>query len=256
MKNQSFHQRKIRIQETPSQDFGQLKARTVNALGKLGEQKFSSDPGGYTLENWTKGLNLLLDDFEEKAGSERLTPGYLARRRELDDRLSKPVSTSGIDDEMSQLRTGMSGIESKLDAERARITTRISELKAEQASCSGELEKERRQRSVIPAQEKADSFLTRLFGRSKGEAKDSGNRIRELETKSTTLTNEALEQQKKLNAVDDRSPGSPFAGDWNQLESMQTKLDELEKERLEKVQLVKERVEATGSMADAISRIT
>ena len=74
MKNRSFHQRKIRIQETPKLDFDQLKARTITALNKLGQQTFSPEPGGYALENWTRGVKILLDEFEEKAGAARVSP--------------------------------------------------------------------------------------------------------------------------------------------------------------------------------------
>ena len=64
-------------------DYNQLKTRTIIALDKLGHQKFSSEPGGYSLENWMKGVNLLLDDFEEKMGAARLPSAYAERRREL-----------------------------------------------------------------------------------------------------------------------------------------------------------------------------
>ena len=256
MKNQSFHQRKIRIQETPKLDFEQLRTRTVNALNKLGQQKFSPEPGGYALENWIKGVDVLLDEFEEKVGAARLTPEYLASRHGLKDRLSKPVSTSSIDEESARLRASMIEIEGKVEAERVQTGSKISGLKAEQARCAADLERERRQTADSLEIPNANSFFSRLLGRSRAPANDPESRISELEMRLAALTNELLAQQQLLKKIDLRSPESQFAEDWKKLDSMQTRLNELETERLDKVQLVKERVELTGSIADAISRIT
>jgi hypothetical protein len=255
MKNQSFHQRKIRIQETPKLDFDQLKARTINALNKLGQQKFSTELGGYALDNWIKGVNVLLDEFEEKAGETKLSPEYLASRHELNERLSKPVPVSSIDGDLSQLRANVSKIESKIESERVLIVSRISELKTTQARCSDELERERRRVTDSAPVQGPDSLFNRLLGRNKAPTKIPESRIQELESKLASLSNEVLEQQKQLNLIDLRSPESRFAEEWNQLGSMQTRLEELEKERSDKVQLVKERAEVTGLVADAISRI-
>jgi len=255
MKNQSFHQRKIRIQETPALDFDQLKARTINALNKLGQQKFSTEPGGYALENWTKGMNVLLDEFEKSAGASRLSPEYLASRHELTELLSRPVHLESIDEDISELRANMSDIENEIGAERALIVSKISELKAAQARYSGELERERRRDADAAAAQSSDSFFDRLLGRSKTQAKTPESRIEELESKLAPLPNEVLEQQKQLKMIDLRSPESRFAEEWNKLDSMQTRLKEMEQERLDRVQLVDERAEVTGSIAGAISRI-
>jgi len=255
MKNQPFHQRKIRIQEPPKLDFDQLKARTINALNKLGQQKFSTEPGGYTLDNWMRGVNVLLDEFEQKAGAARLSPEYLASRRELNECLSKPVSVSSIDEDMSKLNADISDIEGKIATERALIVSKISENKAEQARCSSELERERRRVADATSVQTTDSFFNRLIGRSKAPTKDPESRIRELESKLAALTEEVAEQKKLLNMIDLRSPESRFAEQWDRLESMQNRLEELEKERSDRIQLVKERAEVTGSVAGAISRV-
>jgi chromosome segregation ATPase len=254
MKNQSFHQRKIRIQETPNLDFDQLKARTINALHKLGQQTFSPEPGGYALENWIRGVNVLLDEFEEKAGAARISPEYLASRHNLNDRLSEPIPTSSIDEDISKLRSDMSHIEEKIEAERAPMVSRISELKAMQAECSRDLERERKRVADAPVEQNNNSLFTRLFAKNR-TTKNQENKIPELESKLSTLTSEALEHQKQLKMIDLHLPESRLAEAWKQLESMQTRLDELEKERVERTQLVKERAEATGSIADAIARI-
>ena len=255
MKNQPFHQRKIRIHEAPKPDFDQLKARTINALNKLGQQKFSTEPGGYSLENWARVVNVLLDEFEESAGTARLSPEYLTSRHDLSDLLSKPVLVTPIDEDVSKLRANMSEIESKIGTERDLIASRISELKAEQAKYSGELDRERRRDADAVTSQSSDSLFNRLLGRSKAQTKSPGSRVDELESKLALLPNEVLEQQKQLRMIDLRSPGSRFAEEWSRLDSMQTRLKELEQERLDRIQLVKERAEVTGSVAGAISRI-
>lgn len=255
MKNQSFHRRKIRIQEEPKLDFDQLKARTINALNKLGQQKFSTEPGGYALENWVRGINVLLDEFEEKAGAARLSPQYLAGRRDLNARLSRPVAVSEIDEEIAGLREGISGIERKVDTERAMLASKISELQAKETTLSGELERERRRVAAATAAKSTNSFMSRLFGR-RAPKEDPGNRIGELESDLAALTSEILDLQRQVKMIDRRSAESQLAEEWGRLDSMQTKLSELEAERLERAHLVRERAEVTGSMVDAISRMT
>ena len=255
MKNQPFHQRKIKLQEAPKLDFDQLRARTINALNKLGQQKFSTEPGGYALENWTKGLNVLLDEFEEKAGTARLSSEYLTSRRELTGRLASPTSTASTDEEMLKLRANISDIEDKIDAERTRLASRISELKAAQEKCTGELQQERVLAAVGPSEQSPGSIVSRLLGRRKAQIKSPESRIRELETKQANLQKESLEQQKQLKRINFHSPESRFSEEWSQAESLRAKLSELEKEKSEKVQLVKEREQMTALIAESISRI-
>jgi len=200
-------------------------------------------------------VNVLLDEFEEKVGTTRLSPEYLERRHELNVLLSKPVSTSSIDEDISELRANTSQIESRIEAERALIVSRISELKAEQIRFSGELQLEQRRVADATAVQGTDSLFNRLFGRSKAPTNDPESRIKEIESELSILPNRVLEQQKQLKMIDLRSPQSRFAEEWNKLESMQAQLNELEKERLDRTQMVKERVEVTGSIADAISRM-
>jgi hypothetical protein len=257
MKNRPFHQRKIRIQETPELDYNQLKSRTIIALEKLGQQKFSAESGGYSLENWIRGVNVLLNEFEEKMGEGRLSSEYIERRRELSDRLSKPISTSSIDKNISEIRQTMADVEGRIEAGRARIASRLVELKDEQARFSTDLEREQRRIAGLATEPRQDSFFKRLFvGNSKAPAKNSEAQIKEIESKLSALPDAILEQQKLLKSVDTRSPESPLAEEWKMLDSLQTRLQALESERLESVQLVKEREETTASVARAISRMT
>lgn len=255
MKNRSFHQRKIRMPETPKLDFDQLKSRTIIALNKLGQQKLSAEPGGYALENWARGVNILLDEFEEKMGEERLSSDYVTKRRELNDRLSKPISTSSIDKSIYDLSQSAADVQGRIDAGRARLASRLVELKREQDDCSTKLVQEQKRVSSLAADQSSDSFLKRLFvGSSKTPARDS--KVKEPKSRLGVLSDEILGQQTLLNSIDRRSPESAFAEDWNALDSLQTRLEALECERLERVQLVKEREEITASIADTISTIS
>ena len=129
MKGQSFHQRKIKLPEATKLDYDELKARTITALHKLGEQKFSEEPGGYSLENWTHGVEVLLDDFEMKMGHANLTPEYTERRRLLTEFVSKPIDVAPLDREISEVRQRIAGIEAKFDETSSKIRARIDELK-------------------------------------------------------------------------------------------------------------------------------
>jgi hypothetical protein len=254
MKNQSFHQRKIRVQETPNLDYDQLKSRTIIALNRLGQQRLSNEAGGYSLESWARGVNILLDDFEEKMGAERLSPNYVERRRELNDLLSKEVSTSSIDESIFDLKRDAANAEDRIAEGRARLVSRVAELESEQDSCSAELVRERERIASKAADQGSGSLLKRIFkGNSKTSARDSRTTVKELESKLEVLSNDILGQQKLLKLVDRNSPDSPLAEQRKGLESLQARLDALENERLEKVQLVKEREEITSSIANAIS---
>jgi len=256
MKHQSFHQRKIRIPETPKLDYDQLKSRTIIALNRLGQQKFSTEPGGYSLENWIRGVNILLDEFEEKMGAGKLSPDYLGKRRELKDLFSRPISTSSIDRGISDLIRSTADVEGRITEGRARLVSRVAELKSEQGRCSAELVREQEMIPGLATDQSSGSFLKRLFnGNSKTPVKDSGTKVKELESRLDVLSNEILGQQKLLKLVDQHSPESPFAEEWKALGSLQTRLEALESERLGMVQLVKEREEITSSIADTISRI-
>jgi chromosome segregation ATPase len=256
MKNQSFHPRKIRIQETPELDYDQLISRTMIALNRLGQQRFSNEPGGYSLDNWTKGVNILLDDFEEKLGEGKLTTEYLTKRSELKELLSKPVLYASIDRDISETRQKMIDPDRRIEAEKSRIASRIAELKDNQTKWSAELAQKRAEVPDLDAENHSGSFFRRLLaGNPKSQQKDSAVKVEELESRLSTLTTELLELQKLLKLIERRSLESPFAEDWKELETLRTRLEALENERLMSIQLVKEREGITSSIAAAISKI-
>jgi len=256
VKGQSFHQRKIKLPETPKLDREELKARTITALHRLGEQRFSEEPGGYSLENWIHGVNVLLDDFEEKMGAANLSSEYAVSRRLLTDFVSKPVDVSSIDGEISELKGKMAEIDGKFDETRTRIHARIDELKKEQATYSDELAREQKKLAEAPAEQNSGSFLKRIFrGNSNAPMEESKAEIEELESKLRVLPGQLLDQHKLMRSMEDHSPESPLADEWKELEELRARSAALEKERAETTELVRERAELTDSVAKAISEI-
>lgn len=256
LKKEDFHQRKAESSEATQAEFDQLKTRTIIALDKLGHQKFSSEPGGYSLENWVRGVNLLLDDFEGKMGAARLPSDYAERRRELTYWLSKPVDLSSIDNSVDELKQGEEEILRKLHEARTRSSSRIDELRTELAARSAELEEKKRQLSTLASERRSDSIFKRLFrGNPPLSVDDTEKEVEEIEARIHILASGILEEQKSLKSVDEHSSESPWVEEWRRLESLQAKRKELENERLEKSQLVRERKELTASIADVISKI-
>ena len=257
MKKEETHHHKVRFSEAAPVDHDQLKSRTIIALEKLGHQKFSSEPGGYSLENWIRGVNLLLDDFEEKMGAEKLPSDYSERRREMDYWLSKPVDLSSIDKSIFELKQNEEEILRKFDDARTKSSTKIEELRTELAFVSAELEREKKRLASHATEQRSDSVFKRLFGGNKKPSVDtSESEVEEIESRLHVLDNEILEEQKSLKSIEDHSSVSPSGAEWGKLESLEARRRELENERLEKVQLVREREGLTASIADTISRIS
>jgi ribosomal protein S13 len=235
----------------------QLKKRTIIALNKLGHQKFSTESGGYSLENWTRGVNLLLDEFEKKVSAARLPSEYFERRRELAALPSKTVDLSQTDNAISDLKRDEAEIRRKIDESRTGIAFRVKELEDETAKCSTELEEKQRLSVLSVSEQDSKSLFRRIFGRnSKTSTKVPTYNTAEVEERIKTLTNEALEQQRILTSIDHHSAESPLREEWEKLESLQAKMKELEGTRLEKLQQVREREELTASIARAISSIS
>ena len=244
----------MKYSEPVQLDLDQVKARTIAALDKLGQQKFA-ESGGYSLENWVRGVGLLLDEFEMKVGESKLPKEYVEKRRLLTDYLLRRVDTSSIDDSISELRQKEAEVVRKLGEARDRTKARIDELRREAAELTLELAKSKTQSIAPPEPERNGSFFRRVFSKGSATAtREQNDKRAESEKKLQSLQEELSEQQKALKYIDQRSPESPTAEDWKTLESLQARIRELESEKLEKTQFVKERREFTASIAEAISR--
>ena len=102
-KKQEFHShRRAHFQDSERYDPEEVRARTILALDKLGHQVLSTEPGGYDFRAWMKSLNSLLDDFQEKMGTDRITDEFRARLHEAVLSLV-PSSSQEIEQEVEKL---------------------------------------------------------------------------------------------------------------------------------------------------------
>lgn len=248
---------KVRYSEPTKLDAEQFKSRTITALERLGHQRFTSEPGGYSLENWMKGVSLLLDDFEKAIGTEKLPPEYVERRRELTSWLSRPVDVSAIGNSISAVELERDVVTQKIDGAKTQFSSKIVELQDELARRSVELEEaKKRLRPSEGTGRRSESLFNRLFGRRSGPSfEDTAEDIKKLEVEIRLLTDELLEQRKALRSIDRHPSESPCAEEWKMLQSLQARLEGLEAEKSEKLQLAKEREELTASIADTIAKI-
>ena len=242
---------------TPAVDLAVARARALEGLAHLGQQKFTPGPGGYDLKHWLRSLNLLLDDFEAKAKERGLTPEYQARRKEVTDSFSSGVDTSQIESEVESIRKEETEIRATLERERDRIASRLAAIKVEKDGRARDVEEQRAALAEIQEKRRSASFFSRLAGRAGPPTLPVELKIQELEKASSSLEEEALNLQ-SVRASLEREGGAPsglYEQQWLRIDAIGVRLKELEAEMQEKTQLAKERETATAVLADAISKI-
>ncbi|MGA2666235.1 MAG: hypothetical protein ABSF83_14945 [Nitrososphaerales archaeon] len=242
---------------TPAIDLAVAKARALEGLVHLGQQKFTPGPGGYDLTHWLRSLNLLLDDFEAKAKGRGLTPEYQERRKEVAERFSSGVDTSKIESEVESIRKEETEIRSSLERERDRIASRLAAIKVEKDGRARDVEGQRAVLAEIQEKRKSASFFSRLAGRAGPPTAPVELKIEELLKASSSLEEEALNLQ-SVRASLEREGGTAsglYEQQWLRIDAIGVRLKELEAEMQEKTQLAKERETATAVLADAISKI-
>ena len=232
------------------------------ALDRLGHQKFSTEPGGYGLENWMKNFKMLLDDFEEGVGQANLPVDYAEKREELTANLLKPIDTSTIDAEIEGIKREEEQWTKRREDERARLNGKLEALRTEQDRTSGELAeyKKRLAGQDGNGERTPRPFFKRLLGgrSSPVRTEPSEDRLKELESTLESLRREIAAQQRTrglLNEMDAPSD-SPYAEERRKLESLRTSLQKLEALRTDVVQLTAERERVTSAIAGLISGIS
>ena len=179
-RKQAFHKHKIKLTEENHADFSTLKERVTLALEKLGNQKFSPEPGGYTFSNWMTSFNMLLDDFEEKVGPENLPKEYHESRQTLTAELMKPVDTREIDAEIEKAESEIKSTE--LDI--AKMTSELGMIRENERKNSSEIDALRRKRidsekelvnamNDLNSAKKRQKFFSRLLSAKKADEVDS-----------------------------------------------------------------------------------
>jgi hypothetical protein len=255
-KKQEFHRHKVKFTEEEQIDLDQLKARVSVGLDKLGHQRFSVEPGGYTFHNWMTSFNLLLDDFEERAGPGNLPKEYYETRQMLTADLQKPVETKEIDEATSRTETDIELVNNQLASlERARrkdgeeesqVRSRIGHLRMEQSESQIELE---RAVDELEKGEKRRSFIGRLLSSGPSIEKIK-ERVSSLRARNKSITEEirALESKSGKNESD-----AEIAQLRKRLDDLRETLAGLNTEKMEKTQLYDQRLKVTGELSQIVS---
>ncbi len=261
-RKQEFHKHKVKLTEEEHVDFEQLKTRVAVALDKLGHQVFAVEPGGYTFHNWMTSFNLLLDDFEEKAGPKNLPKGYYDARLKLTADLLKPAETADIDWEIQNMETEINSVKlhmseltkqanEKRDGWRERAS-KIDHLKAELVKSEKQLEVAV---ESLAKEKKKQSFFSKVFSSSKNSSFDSAK------DKVDSIKKRKDEIDKKIRELESSSIDSVDDLD-NNLATLKEKLDELQQnladwnsKKEELSQLSEKRIETTAALSKIISAL-
>jgi predicted nucleic acid-binding Zn-ribbon protein len=237
-------------------DLAASKARALEGLAHLGQQKFSAEPGGYDLTHWQRGLNLLLDDFEAKMKDEQLPVEYYERRKEIESRFSAGVDVSQIESEMGTLRKEESELRATMDLEKERIIARLITLRTEKDGKAKEIVEQKTTLEEMRAKRQSASFLSKLSGRSRQPTEAVEQKIAGLEKGIASLEEEVVGLQSDRTSLE-RAGGTPsgrFEKQWKRLGAIGERLRELEAQLQSRSQLAKERETATALLAEIISR--
>lgn len=252
-----FTTKKKRPAQEQHIDVAKAKERVLEGLSHLGTQKFSTGPGSYDLKHWLKSLNLLLDDFEEKAKGANLPPEYHEKRKEVEARFSAGVDTSQIESEVESIKREEIEIRSTFEREKERIISRLDAIKVEKDGKTKEMEEQKAALEQIKTTRKNASFFAKLMGRSGPPTEPVEKKIVELEKAMSSLEEEGMNLG-KVRASIEREGGAPsglYEQQWLRLDAIKARLTQLDAEMQERTQLAKEREEATSSLAATISKV-
>ncbi len=280
-RKQEYHRHKLKYVEQEPVDFEHLKTRTTAALQKLGQQVFSTEPGGYSFQDWMKSFNFLLDDFEEKVGASNLPKEYLGKRSELTAELLKLVDTPEIDAELERIRKEQEDLNNKIlqkdlekkraiEQERRETSSKIDSLRKQQRECTVELELAKtsleEKKKTQKKSSSSSSFFKKLFSSKNSpdpnsvegitnKIKDLEGKIRDAEEQIGRLQEERNSSIAKADSSDLGHAETETEEERMKLDSLKLELDELEAKKAERLQLAEKRAEITGAISMMISSI-
>jgi DNA repair exonuclease SbcCD ATPase subunit len=255
-KKQEFHtHRRAHFQESERPDPEEVRARTILALDRLGHQVLSSEPGGYDLEDWTRSLNSLLDDFQEKVEAGLVTEEFRARRQEVLKGLAPSSSARDVDSEIERLTKEEEAARAAVDEAEKKATARLASLREERDACAKELKAERERLAELKEANQSRQFFSRILraGPSTGRAEES---VSQLESKLKGLEDEIETSRKARSAARGgaRGEGDPaYVEAQQRLEAAREKLLDLQSSRQSLLQLAREREAATQALSSMIS---
>ena len=260
-KKQEFHKHKIKFSEEEHVDFENLKMRVSTALDKLGHQQFSAEPGGYTFHNWMTSFNLLLDDFEEKAGPTILPKEYYEQRQKLTADLLKPPDNKELDEEIKKIESEIESVKLRIASLNERASkrsqqkrdekaTRIEHLKEEQTESQRELEDAE---GEVDRGEKKKSRFGRLFSGTASLEK-MGDKISSLRARNQKISREIHAIETKSNPEEEQTDAE-MEDQLAVLEELHQKIASINLRKEEKSQLQEERAKTTQELSEMISSV-
>jgi DNA repair exonuclease SbcCD ATPase subunit len=247
-KKQDYHTHKGAYHEAERPDPEQVRARTILALDKLGHQVLSTEPGGYDLEHWTKNLNSLLDDFEEKIGGESITDEFRARRREAMAYLSQRSGAGEADGEVKKLLAEQDEARKALEEAERESASRLTSLRDQRDACTKELKAKREELAEIAESRQSRQFFSRIL-RSGPSTKEAEAKVKELEVKLRELE-DAIERSRKARATAESGEAGQAQ---SRLDAARARLFELQSSRRDEIQLSKEREMAAQTISSIIA---
>jgi chromosome segregation ATPase len=261
-RKQEFHKHKIKFTEEDHLDFEQLKVRATTALDKLGHQVFSVEPGGYTFHNWMTSFNLLLDDFEEKAGQKNLPKEYYDTRLKLTADLLKPAETADIDWEIRNMETEIDSVMLHM----SKLSAQVNERRGEWRERSAKIDRLRGERVAL---DKRLKDATEALGREKKKQSFFSRLVDSREKATVSLAKErVVSTEAEIDKIDESiheletRPTDSVEELDNNLATLREKLGELQEnlaawnlKKQELSQLSEKRVEATAALSKIISSL-
>jgi hypothetical protein len=247
-KKQEFHShRRAHFQESERLDPNEVRARTILALDKLGHQVISTEPGGYDLRAWLRSLNSLLDDFQEKVGTDPITDEFLARRQEANLSLVPQTASEGVDQELEKLNQEEEAAREALAEVERKVVARRTSLKEERDACVKELKAERERLAGIKEARKIRPFFSRVLNTGPS-TEQADARVAELEVKLKELEEEIDRPRSAQGEAD-----SAQVEAMRRLEDVEKRLADLHSNRQARLQLANEREVAAQKISGAIS---
>ena len=268
-KKQEFHKHKVKFSDEEKLDFASLKERAIVSLDHLGKQHFSEE--GYGFENWMTSFNMLLDDFEERAGAENLPKEYVEKRQKLSAGLVRASDSSSLDIEIAKLQAEQRDMMDKLQKMSAQSThdkesqdraAKIDTLNEERSKYEALLreEKERLEERKLEIED-SKKFFKRIFRSSSGPSLESIEaRISDLRGKLEALDRKLSEHKLKREVSGYRvlTPAEirvAFPDEQAELDAIDSKLEKLQEKKLAASELSEERENATKTIAEILSKI-
>ena len=277
-KKQNFHTRKIRLNaesEVPA-DLAALKNKVIVSLAHLGEQKFSAEPGGYSFENWMKSFNMLLDDFETKAGSTKLPKEYYTKRLDLTASLVASIrdGRGDLTQKISELRDeeqsltraiALSGAKSRSDHEKSERDQKIRELEADVANGEEQLVELRKRLDLRRKQSSESRGVFRRFVSGLSKPADATpievleSRVAEKEevvqSDKRKISELKLRNEKSEVHLDDKLSNKSREELESGLAEVVSEIEKLESNLEEQQQLSEQRKEVTKTLSGEIAKI-